>query len=76
MVTEIGVHDDNKIARRELQTVNVRRSETEFASSGLENDSVGAPDLLELFCDVLCAIGRSVVDYDDFPVEVASLAGC
>jgi hypothetical protein len=73
VVTEIGVHDDHIISRRELETVYVGCSETEFASSWLEDDMVGAPDLLELFCDFLCAIGRSVVDNDDFPVEITNL---
>lgn len=72
MVTEIGVHDDHEVARCELETVDVGCSETEFASSGLEDDVVGAPYFLELFCNFLGAIGRSVVDDDDFPVEVPS----
>ena len=72
MVTEIGVHDDHEISSCKLKTVNIGCSETEFASSGLEDDVVGAPYFLELFCDFLGAIGGSVVNDDDFPVEVSN----
>lgn len=72
MVAEIGVHDDHEVPRRELETVDVGCSKTELAGSGLEDDVVGAPYFLELFCDFLGAIGGSVVDDDDFPVEVSN----
>lgn len=72
MVTEIGVHDDNEIARYKLKTVDVGRSKTEFAGSWLENDVVGTPYFLKLFGDFLGPVRRSIVDDDDFPVEVSS----
>lgn len=70
MVTEIGVHDDHIVAGCELETVDVGCSKTEFSSSWLDDDVVGAPYFLELFCNFLGAIGGSVVNDDDFPVEV------
>ena len=71
MVAEVGVHDDNIVAGRELQAVNVGRSETEFASSGLQFDVLRADGGDELLCDFLGAVGGAVVDDDDFPVEVS-----
>jgi hypothetical protein len=70
-VAEVGVHDDDKVALGELQAVDVCGSETELSCSRLEDDSVCAPDLLELFRDVLGAVRRAIVYDDDFPVEIA-----
>lgn len=71
MVGEVGVHDDDKVASDELETVDVGRSETEFTSAGLEED-VGRVGLDELLGDFLGSIGGSVVDDDEFPIEVAT----
>jgi hypothetical protein len=68
MVAEIGVHDDDKVARRELQPVDVRGPESQFAGSRAQLDAVGV-DFLQLLRNVLRAIGRGIVDYYDFPVE-------
>lgn len=68
MVTEVGVHDDDVVAGRELEAVDVGRSQTEFAGSGVQQDVVRAVVLLELFGDVQGAVGAAVVDDDDFPV--------
>jgi len=70
-VAEVGVHDDDIVAGRELKTVDVRRAETEFACSGLQFDVLGADGGDELLCDFLGAVGGAVVDDDDFPVEVS-----
>jgi hypothetical protein len=69
-VGEVGVHDDDKVASDKLETVDVGRSETKFTSAGFEED-VGRVDLDELLGDFLGSIGGSVVDDDEFPIEVA-----
>ena len=68
MMAEVGVHDDHEIARGELQPVDVRRSESEFARARLEDDVLGAPESLQLFRDFERAVRRAVVDNDHFPV--------
>jgi hypothetical protein len=70
MVAEVGVHNDDKVARGELQAVYVGRAETQLAGSGLE-DNVGRVGFDKLVCDDLRAIGRAVVDDYEFPVELA-----
>ena len=70
-MAEVGVHNDDIVAGRELQAVDIGRSETEFASSGLQFDVLRADGGDELLCDFLGAVGGAVVDNDDLPVEVA-----
>jgi len=71
VVREVGVHDDDEVAGRELQAVNVGGAEAELAGAGAELDLGAAVGFLELFRDVLGAIWGAVVNDDDFPVEVA-----
>lgn len=71
MVAEVGVHDDDIVAGRELQAVDVGGAEAEFACARLQFDVLGADGGDELLCDFLGAVGRAVVDDDDFPIEVA-----
>lgn len=75
MVAEVGVHDDDIVAGRELKTVDVGGSQAEFACSWVQFDVQRADGGDELFGDVLGAVGRAVVDDDDFPVEVAGEGG-
>lgn len=72
MVAEVGVHDNDKVAGHELETVDVGSTETELASTRLE-DNVGAVCLDELIGNLLGAVGRAVVDNDQFPIELAVL---
>lgn len=71
MVAEVGVHDDDEVARHELQAVHVGRPEAELSGASLEDD-VGFVGFLELLCDRLGAVGGAVVYDDEFPVEVAA----
>jgi len=71
VVGEVGVHDDDEVARRELQAVDVGGAEAEFAGACAQLDFGAAVGFLELFGDVLGAVWGAVVDDDDFPVEVA-----
>ena len=71
MVAEVGVHDDDIVAGRKLQAVDIGRSETEFACSRVQFDMLRADGCDELLCDFLGAVGGAVVDNDDLPVEVA-----
>ena len=71
MVAEVGVHDDDKSARGELQAVNVGGAEAELARARLEDD-VRRVGLYELVGDFLRAVGGSVVDDDELPVELAA----
>lgn len=70
VVAEVGVHDNNVVTLGELQAVNVGGTEAELASAGLEDD-MRRVGLDELLGDFLGAIGRAVVDDDEFPVNVA-----
>jgi hypothetical protein len=70
VVREVGVHDDDKVAGDELETVDVGCSEAEFASAGLE-ENVGGVDLDKLLGNFLGSVGGAVVDDDEFPIEVA-----
>lgn len=69
MVAEVGVHDDDEVSGRELQTVDVGGAEAELACACADLDVWGV-DLLELRCDFLGAVGGAIVDDDEFPVEV------
>lgn len=71
MVGEIGVHDNDKVARGELEAMDVGSSKTELAGARLEDDAVCAIDGDELLCDLLGAVGGAVVDDDYFPLELA-----
>lgn len=73
MVRKVGVHDDDEVARGELQAVHVGRAEAELAAAGVQFDAVRAVGFDELFGDGLRAVGGAVVDDEDFPVEVAGL---
>lgn len=44
MVGEIGIHNDNKVARRKLKPVHVGSSQAELARARLKNDAVIAVD--------------------------------
>lgn len=70
MVAEVGVHDDDEVAGDELQAVDVGSSETQLSGTSLEDD-VGSVGLDELVGDFLGAVGRAVVNDDEFPVQVA-----
>lgn len=69
VVGEIGIHDDDEVARRELEPVDVCCAETKLACAGLEEDMrcVGFDELVGYD---LGAIWAAVVDDDEFPVEV------
>lgn len=70
MVREVGVHDDDEVARREFQAVDVGGAEAQFARARFQHDALGSVELLQLLGDLQGAVGRGVVDDDDFPVEV------
>lgn len=71
VVAEIGVHDDDEVPGRELQTVDVGSAETEFAGACAELDSAGGVGFLELEGDFLGSVGGAVVHDYEFPVEIA-----
>jgi hypothetical protein len=70
VVAEIGVHDDDKVAGRDLQSVDVGGAEAELAGAGLE-DNMRCVGLDELVGDLLRAVGGAVVDDDELPVKLA-----
>jgi hypothetical protein len=69
-MAEVGVHDDDEVARAEVQAVNVGGTEAELAGAGLELDMRGV-GFDELGGNFLGAIGRAIVDNDQLPVELA-----
>lgn len=75
VVAKVGVHDDDKVARGELETVHVRSAQAKLAGAGLQLH-VWAVGLDELVGDFLGAVGRAIVDNDEFPVELAVMCPC
>jgi hypothetical protein len=79
VVAEVGVHDDDEVARRELQAMDVCGAEAELAGAGLQLDAIaaagGVVGFLQSAGDGLGAVGAAVVDDDDFPVEVVRVEG-
>jgi hypothetical protein len=73
MVREIRVHDDDKVARCELQAMDVGGAETQFAGARADLDTCAAVGFLELGRDFLRAVGGTVVDDYEFPVEVTGV---
>ena len=71
MVREVGVHDDDEVARCELQAVHVGGAEAEFAGARFEDDAGGRVEFLELLGDGEGAVRGGIVDNDEFPVELA-----
>lgn len=70
MVREIRVHDDDEVARCELQAVHVGGAEPQFAGARADLDACWCVGFLELGRDFLRAVWGAVVDDDEFPVEV------
>lgn len=67
---EVGVHNDDEVATRVLQAVDIGCSEAEFASASVELYAVTV-GFDKLFGDGLRAVRRAIVDDYDFPVEFA-----
>ena len=63
-MTQIGVHKDNVLILAVREPVDVSRSQSEFASSGLQHNLVVTINSLEILYLILGSIGRSVVDDD------------
>lgn len=70
VVAEVGVHDNDVVALGELEAVNVGGTESELACAGLQLH-MGSVELDELGGDILGAVGRTVVDDYEFPVDVS-----
>lgn len=70
VVAEVGVHDDDKVARHKLQAMHVGRSQAQLSGPSLEHD-VGSVGRDELVGDFLRSVGRAVVDDDEFPIQLA-----
>ena len=64
-MTQIGVHKDNVLILAVREPMDVSRSQSEFASSGLQNNLVVAVNSLEILDLILGSIRRIVVDDDD-----------
>lgn len=69
-MTEIGVHDDDKISLCEFQPVHIGSPESKLSRSRFENDAIGRVDGLELLGDVEGAVRGGIVNDDEFPVEL------
>lgn len=75
-MAEVRVHDDDEVARRVLEAVDVGSAETEFAGAWSQLDAGGRVGFYELFGDFLGAVWGAVVDDDDFPVDVTARDFC
>lgn len=74
MVAEVGVHDDDEVARCELEAVDVGGAEAELACARPDLDVRGV-DFGKLRGDFLGTVGGAVVYDDELPVEVAARGG-
>lgn len=70
MVAEIGVHDDNEVASRVFEAVDVSGTQAKLALSGLEDNVFGTIELLKLLRDFEGAVRGSIIDNNDFPIEL------
>jgi hypothetical protein len=68
---EVGVHDDDEVARCELQAVDVGGAEAELAGARAELDARGGVGFLELLGDFLRSVRGAVVNDYELPVDVA-----
>lgn len=71
MVREVGVHNDDEVARCELQAVDISGAEAELAAAGVQFHFGGAVGFDQLVGDFLRAVGGAVINDDDFVVEFA-----
>lgn len=71
VVAEVGVHDDNKVARGIFQAVDVSCTQTKLALTGLKDDVFRAIEVLELLRDLEGAVRGSVVDDNNFPIQLS-----
>lgn len=68
MMREVGVHDDDRIARCVFQAVHVRRAQAQLPRARFQDDAGGAVEVLQLLGDFEGAVRGGVVDDDDLPV--------
>ena len=73
MVTQVCIHQDNVFVLALLEAVNVGGTKAQFAFASSQDNFVSAINLDELFDTLLCAIGRIVVDDDDFHWNTAKI---
>ena len=67
---QVGVHDDDELPARVLQTVDVGRAEAELLGAWPQDDAVLAVDALELFGGLESAVRAAVIDDDDFELRL------
>ena len=72
VVAQVGIHQDNEVARARLNAVDVGGAQAELAGSGVQLHLVLAVDLLQLLDDILGAIRRVVVNDDNLHLDVAT----
>lgn len=71
VVAEVGVHDNHKVTGCEFQTMNVSRSEAEFALARLQDNVLRAIELLELLANLEGAVRGAIVHDDNLPIQFA-----
>ena len=74
VVREICIHDDYEGPRSVLKSMDVRSTKTKFACAGFEDDAASVK-VLKLLGYLQGAVGGTIVDNDNFPVEFAERAG-
>jgi hypothetical protein len=72
VVREVGIHEKDKVAGRELEAVAVGRAEAELPLARQDHDLGLAVDLLEILCDLQRAVGAVVLDDDNLEREVTT----
>ena len=70
-MTQISVHKDNVLILAMREPMDVSRSQSEFAGSGLQHNLVVTVNSLEILYLILGSIRRIVVDDDDLHFDFA-----
>ena len=62
MISKVSIHDDHKVSRCELKSMDVRSSGTWLPRRRYENIAISSIKGNQLVCNLLCAISRGIVD--------------
>ena len=68
MMGKVSVHDDHKVTRCELKSMDVCSSETKLPRTRFENNAISSIKSDQLLCNLLGAIRRGIVDDNELPV--------
>lgn len=71
-MTQIGVHNNDKVASRTLDAMHIGGAQTQLRCSGPQHQQFLAVDLLQILGHVQRSVRTAIVDHDDFELEFAN----